>query len=96
MKSLCHSLLWVGIASLAFLGCERHEFETTKELFEEHGGGHGHGEESHGGHEGHGEEHGEAEHGEAHAKKEEHGEKAHKEEGHKEEAKKETPKKVGI
>lgn len=97
MKSLCHSLLWVGIAGLAILGCERHDFEVTKELHMEHGGDHGdHGHEGHDdhGHEGHDEEHGE--HGDSHeAHGKDHKADAHGEE-HEEKKKTGEPKKVGI
>ncbi len=53
-------LLLSGLALAAFVGCERHEFESTKRL---HGGHGGHHDEAHGDH--HGDDHGDsAKHGE--------------------------------
>jgi len=78
MKSLSHLFVWMGIVGLASLGCERHDFEDTKVLHMEHGGGHGdHHAEGDGAH-GHGEEGHDEAHGDEH---ESHGEKANEKAG---------------
>lgn len=89
MKSLSLFLACIGALSLLIVGCERHDFDSTKVLHLEHGGDH-HGEshpegehkEAHGDDEKHGKEHTEkADHAEGHEKKEEGEAKPAKEEG---------------
>lgn len=41
MKKLCLFVVSAGILSLAMIGCERHEFDDTKGLHQEHGKHHG-------------------------------------------------------
>ncbi|WP_338287475.1 hypothetical protein [Luteolibacter sp. LG18] len=64
------------LATVAFVSCERHDWEETKKLHESHGAhGAAHGGE-HGGHEeaaGHGEKHEGGEHKDAEHKEAEHG-----------------------
>ncbi|HEY8990529.1 MAG TPA: hypothetical protein VIM46_01005 [Luteolibacter sp.] len=63
----------LALAAVAFVSCERHEWEETKKLHEQHHGA-GHGEHA----EGHGDaEHGDAHHGETKAAEGEHQEAAH-------------------
>ena len=56
MKSLFQLFLLTGVAGLALMGCEKHDFESTKVLHESHGGHHG--EDHHGEHGDHKEDHG--------------------------------------
>lgn len=70
MRALSHLLVLACTAGLLTLGCERHDFEVTKKLHLEHGGGHGHGDHE-GGKHGHGDEdahHGAKAHGEGEKK----------------------------
>lgn len=51
MKKLCLFVVSAGILSLALIACERHEFDETKGLHQEHGKHHGeHHEEGHDAH----------------------------------------------
>ena len=49
MNSLFQLFLLTGVAGLALMGCEKHDFDSTKVLHESHGGHYG---------EGHHDEHG--------------------------------------
>jgi len=42
MTILCRSVLLLAVFSLFVLGCERHDFESTRVLFEKHGHGDAH------------------------------------------------------
>lgn len=51
MKSLFQLFLLTGVAGLALMGCEKHDFDSTKVLHESHGGHHGEGQhDEHGDH----------------------------------------------
>ena len=41
MKSLFQLTLLTGVAGLALMGCEKHDFDATKVLHESHGGHYG-------------------------------------------------------
>ena len=61
MKSLFQLFLLTGVAGIALMGCEKHDFDSTKVLHESHGGYHGEGQhDEHGDHKedqsGHGDE----------------------------------------
>lgn len=61
----------LALAAVAFVSCERHDWEETKKLHEQHhGAGHGDHAEAHG-------EHADAHHGETKAAEGEHKEAAH-------------------
>jgi len=53
MKSLFQLFLLAGVVGLALMGCEKHNFESTRALHESHGGHHGddhHGDDHQGNH----------------------------------------------
>ncbi|MEO0413412.1 MAG: hypothetical protein AAF226_00510, partial [Verrucomicrobiota bacterium] len=76
MQLTARLFLVLGIASLTFVGCERHDFSETKVLHQGHGGGHGDHGDGHGGHDDHAKDgyHAKDDH---HAKGDDHGKESH-------------------